>query len=65
MAKSIESLPEELHETAFANACDLVLADQGIEDEEKEYLSDLQRRLGLEREQALKIFKIMVIKNRG
>jgi tellurite resistance protein len=63
--RSVDSLPDELHETAFAVACDLVLADQGIEDEEKQYLSNLQRRLGLDREQALKIFKVMVIKNRG
>lgn len=65
LERSAKDLPEEMHETAFANACDLALADQGIEDEEKEYLSNLQRQLGLDREQALKIFKVMVIKNRG
>lgn len=65
LERSAKDLPEELHETAFAAACDLVLADQGIEDEEKEYLSVLQRHLGLDRDQALKIFKVMVIKNRG
>jgi len=63
--KSVDALPEELHDTAFAVACNLVLADQGIEDEEKQYLSMLQRKLGLDRETALKIFKVMVIKNRG
>jgi hypothetical protein len=63
--RSIEALPEDLHETAFAVACDLVLADQGIEDEEKQYLSNLQRKLGLDRDQALKIFKVLAIKNRG
>jgi hypothetical protein len=62
---SVAHLPEDLHDTAFAAACDLVLADQGIEEEEKRYLSDLQRRLGLDREQSLKIFKVMVVKNRG
>jgi tellurite resistance protein len=63
--RSVETLPEDLSETAFAVACDLVLADQGIEDEEKQYLSNLQRKLSLDREQALKIFKVLAIKNRG
>ena len=63
--KSAASLPQDLHDTAFAVACNLVLADQGIEDEEKQYLSALQKKLGLDRELALKIFKVMVIKNRG
>src|SRR5262245_18266843 len=31
------SLPEELHKTAFANACDLILADGVVEEEEKEF----------------------------
>ena len=35
LEQSVEYLPGELSETAFANACDLVLADQGIEEEEK------------------------------
>lgn len=65
LERSAEYLPEELHETAFAAACDLVLADQGIEEEEKEFLSVLQRTLGIEREQSLKIFKVMVVKNKG
>jgi len=63
--KSAAALPEDLHDTAFAVACNLVLADQGIEDEEKQFLSNLQKRLGLDREMSLKIFKVMVIKNRG
>src|SRR5262245_7750481 len=63
--KSCRALPKEMHDTAFAAACDLVLADQGIEDEEKQYLSNLQKKLALDRDQALKIFKVMVIKNRG
>lgn len=65
MEKATQALPSQLAETAFAAACDLVLADQGIEDEEKQYLSKLQGLLGVEREQAMKIFKVMVIKNRG
>lgn len=63
--KCVEALPSELRETAFAHCCNLVLADRGIEDEEKRFLSTLQRRLEIDREQALTIFKVMVIKNKG
>jgi hypothetical protein len=65
LERCTEALPEELSDTAFASACDLVLADQGIEDDEKEFLSNLQVRLGVDRDQSLKIFRVMVIKNRG
>jgi hypothetical protein len=60
-----EALPEELHETAFANACDLVLADGVVEDEEKEFLDDLQKVLSVSGDQAITIVEVMVIKNRG
>jgi tellurite resistance protein len=60
-----EVLPRQLHETAFVNACDLVLADGVVEDEEKEFLEDLQRTLDVSGDQALTIIEVMVIKNRG
>jgi tellurite resistance protein len=59
------SLPKELHETAFANACDLVLADGVVEDEEKEFLDKLQKILEVSGDQALTIVEVMIIKNRG
>jgi len=65
LQQAAEALPDELRETAFANCCNLVLADGGIEEEEKKFLSTLQRHLGIEREEALTIFKVMVIKNKG
>jgi hypothetical protein len=63
--RSVDALPEELGETAFAGACDLTLADQGIEEDEKEFLHELRMKLGIERDQAQKIFKVMAVKNRG
>jgi hypothetical protein len=58
-------LPEELKETAFANACDLLLADGGIEDAERVFLDSLQRKLEINGDQALTIVEVMIIKNRG
>jgi hypothetical protein len=63
--RAVGALPDELAETAFAGACDLTLADQGIEEDEKQFLHDLRIKLGIERDQAQKIFKVIAIKNRG
>lgn len=65
MDRAAESLPENLRETAFANACDLVLADGIVEDEEKQFLDKLQKRLELTGDTALDIVHVMIIKNRG
>ncbi len=65
LERSSEALPSELRETAFANCANLALADGGIEDDEKKFLSKLQRHLQIDREEALTIFKVMVIKNKG
>lgn len=65
LEKAAEALPSELHATAFANACDIVLADGVVEDEEKEFLEKLQHRLELPEEEALNIVQVMVIKNKG
>ena len=43
-----EGLPDGLGQTAFANACDIVLADGVVEDEEKEFLDHLQKALELD-----------------
>lgn len=60
-----EALPEQLHETAFATAVDIVLADGVVEEEEKEFLDDLQRILDISGDQALTIVEVMIIKNKG
>jgi hypothetical protein len=60
-----EFLPEGLRECAFANACDLVLADGTVEDEEKEFLDHLQKALELDGDTALTIVEVMITKNKG
>ena len=63
--KCAASLPDELCETVFANACDLVLADGVVEDEEEEFMNMLQRVLNINPDDAVKIADVIVIKNRG
>jgi hypothetical protein len=65
LTKSSQALPAELRETAFAGACDLVLADGVVDAEEKKFLNDLVQRLGISGDKALTIVEVMIIKNRG
>lgn len=65
LRRCAEVLPTQLHATVFANACELVLADGVVEEEEKEFLDDLQRILDISGDQALTIVEVMIIKNRG
>lgn len=60
-----EALPAELRDTAFANACDIVLADGVVEPDEKQFVDNLQRKLAVPNNTALEIVQIMVIKNKG
>ncbi|MFO0822323.1 MAG: tellurite resistance TerB family protein [Gemmataceae bacterium] len=62
---SVEAVPPELKATAFANACDIVLADGVVEDSEKEFIDKLQEQLDLPDEEAINIVRVMIIKNRG
>jgi hypothetical protein len=63
--RCVASLPQKLHETAFANACDIVLADGVVEAEEEEFLEKLQRKLDVSGDEALTIVEVMIIKNKG
>lgn len=65
LAQCAPVLSTSMAETAFANACDLLLADGGIEEEEKVFLDSLQKHLGISGDQALTIVEVMIIKNRG
>ena len=65
LEKATEALPAELGATAFANACDIVLADGVVEDDEKDFLDKLQTRLEIPDEEALTIVRVMVLKNKG
>ncbi|NEQ30031.1 MAG: tellurite resistance TerB family protein [Leptolyngbya sp. SIO4C5] len=59
------SLPEELRQTAFAIATDLVLADGTVTPQEQAFLDDLYRILEIPGDTALQIVQVMTIKNRG
>ncbi|AFY55980.1 hypothetical protein Riv7116_3528 [Rivularia sp. PCC 7116] len=59
-----DSLSEELRETAFAVATDLILVD-GILVEEQDFLVELYQALRIRGEIGQKIIEVMFIKNRG
>lgn len=63
--QSVAALPSELRETAFINACDIVLADGVVEDDEKEFINSLMSKLDVGAERAKTIIKVMVFKNQG
>lgn len=59
------ALPKELANAAFANACNLVLADGVVDTDEKEFIERLREKLGLDNNVAKAIAQVMVIKNKG
>ena len=62
---AMATLPDELKETAFAVATDIVLADGEVTEEEEKLLNDLYRALEVSEETAIKIIDVMMIKNKG
>ncbi|MEB3288950.1 MAG: tellurite resistance TerB family protein [Leptolyngbya sp.] len=58
-------LTQELRETAFAIATDLVLSDRTVTPQEQAFLDDLYRILEIPGDTALQIVQVMTIKNRG
>ena len=63
--KCAAALPEELRDCAFANACDIILADGDVEPEEKQFLDKLQNKLAIDSDTALTVVEVMIIKNKG
>lgn len=63
--QAVAVLPPELKETAFINACDIVLADGVVEEDEKEFINNLMLKLGIGADRAKTIIKVMVFKNQG
>lgn len=59
------ALPQDLRETAFAIATDLVLSDRTVTPQEQAFLDDLYRILEIPGDTALQIVQVMTIKNRG
>lgn len=62
---AVASLPHELHETAFATATDLILADGEVTPDEDTLLTALYKALNISEAVANKIIDVMLIKNKG
>lgn len=65
LQKFAEVLPEGLHKAVFANACNQILADGVVEQEEKDFINNLRRALKLSGDDAQMIAQVMVYKNQG
>lgn len=65
IALAVPAVPPELRETAFTNACDIVLADGVVEADEKAFIDDLLIKLELDSQRAKTIVQVMVFKNQG
>ncbi len=62
---AIDHLPEELHETAFAVATDVIMSDGQVTKEEENTLNLLADKLSVQKEIAHQIVQVMAIKNKG
>ncbi|MGF1486333.1 MAG: tellurite resistance TerB family protein [Prochloraceae cyanobacterium] len=60
-----EGLPQELYDTAFAIAADLILSDGVVSEQEQQLLNDLYHFLSLNEQTAQTIIDVMMIKNKG
>jgi len=65
LEKCHPAVPPELRECAFANSVDIVLADGVVEQEEREFIDQLQSKLEIEDKRAKVIVQVMVYKNHG
>ncbi|MBE9137687.1 tellurite resistance TerB family protein [Nodosilinea sp. LEGE 07088] len=59
------ALSQDMRETAFAIATDLVLSDRTVTPQEQAFLEDLYRILDIPSDLAQRIVQVMTIKNRG
>ena len=65
LMNAIASLPQELHDTAFAVATDVIMSDGQVTKEEEITLNLLADKLSVEKEIANQIVHVMAIKNKG
>ena len=65
LEKAYPAVPHELRECVFANAADIVLSDGVVEQEEKDFIDDLQTKLELDAKRAKVIVQAMIYKNHG
>jgi hypothetical protein len=63
--RCLPSIPAELRDTVFANACNIVLADGVAEQAERDFINQLQIKLQLDPTFCHTIVQVMVIKNMG
>lgn len=61
---AVKSLPEEMKETAFAWAVDVITADGVLPDESREFIWEMAAKLSIDSEIAAEIIKVMAIRNR-
>jgi len=64
-AAAVKAVPEELKETVYALAADVVFADGQATPEENEFLRKVQETLGVPDELATRVVEVMRLKNRG
>ncbi len=62
---AIKSLPQDLYDTTFAVATDLILADGQVTQEEENLLTSLCQALEIPEAIAQDIIQVMIIKNKG
>jgi len=65
LAAANSVLRAEEKQSAFFIAADLVVSDGTVEDQEKQFLEELQKTLGVDDDTALKIVEVVSIKNRS
>ena len=65
VAMAAAALPSALRETAFAYACDMVLADGIVTADEEHTIIDLAEKLGVTEELAHAIVTTTIVRNRG
>lgn len=63
VARAARVIPGGLRAPAFAVAVDLVLEDGRLEREERQFLNDLARELGVDAKLAQEIVRVILIKN--
>jgi hypothetical protein len=64
LERAVKSLPEEMKETAFAWAVDVIMADGVLPDESGELIREIAEKLSVDSGIAAEIIKVMAIRNR-
>ncbi|BCW93132.1 MAG: hypothetical protein KatS3mg007_1026 [Thermoanaerobaculum sp.] len=65
IVRAAEALTPELRETAFAFACDMVLADGVLGPSEERFMTGLAQKLGLRDDSAQAIVYATIVRNRA